>query len=202
VVDANDCCTNPLETKNDLACRLAITGFQALWHDDAAKIDSLIDLGDAQARAVLADLERHGRLELDRDQRIVGIHGVTQRHTRHRVEHAGGTNYTWCAFDAVGIPAALEINATATTDCPTCGLELRVHILEGEPAPALAYVLWLPTAQCEHLMNDFCSSANLFCSEQHVDEWVATGGNPAGSMITLADAAELGRRTWGDVAGM
>lgn len=31
-------------------------------------------------------------------------------------------------FDAVGIPAALEIHATARTDCPTCGRGLRVEI--------------------------------------------------------------------------
>jgi hypothetical protein len=66
--------------------------------------------------------------ELDDDRRLVGIHGVTLRPTRHRFMHDGRNQHTLCAYDSIGIPAALRLDATAHTNCPSCGASLAVDI--------------------------------------------------------------------------
>ena len=107
---------------------LAERGFAALWHGRQPRV---VDLGvdtaviDAQVRA--------GRLEIDESGRLVGVHGLVARPTAHRIEHANGVVHTWCALDAIGIPAALGLAAIAITTCPACSNELRVTLDQGEP---------------------------------------------------------------------
>lgn len=60
-------------------------------------------------------------------------------------------------------------------------------------------MLWLPAGSCEHLVEDFCNHANLYCDRDHLDMtvWLAPG-----RAITVADTAENGRHTWGDAAAV
>src|SRR5258708_2612146 len=95
---------------------------------------------------------RAGRLELDDRGRALGVHGLVMRPTAHRIEHAGGVVHTWCALDAIGIPAALSIEATATTTCATCTAELTVELRNGHAVGEPAYRLWIPAGDCTHLV--------------------------------------------------
>jgi alkylmercury lyase len=123
------------------------------------------------------------------------VHGLTRRSTRHRIEHDGGIVNTWCALDAIGIPAALAIDARALTQCPTCGVALAVTLIRGEPQALPSAVLWYPEVRCDHLVDDFCAGANLFCSLDHLERWV--GGRPgAGTVMTIDEVAELGKEAW------
>jgi hypothetical protein len=49
--------------------------------------------------------------------------------TPHRVHADGRDWYANCAWDALGIPAALDADAVVESECPDCGesLELEVH---------------------------------------------------------------------------
>jgi catechol 2,3-dioxygenase-like lactoylglutathione lyase family enzyme len=42
----------------------------------------------------------------------------------------------------------------------------------------------------------FCPHANLFCDREHLDRWHDEAGRPVGRVLTLAEAAQLGRQTW------
>jgi hypothetical protein len=42
-----------------------------------------------------------------------------------------------------------------------------------------------------------CALMNLFCSPEHVEEWLAAHPGEAGRVRTLAEAAEVGRAEWG-----
>ena len=96
---------------------LATAGFAALWRGRPMRSEEIhTDLAIAAAA-----LARQGRAEVDDHGSIVGIHGLTLRSTRHRFEIDGLARHTWCAFDAVGIPAALGLDAVAHSDCPACG---------------------------------------------------------------------------------
>jgi hypothetical protein len=152
--------------------------------------------GDTAALMEAADhLRARGRIELSDDGRVIAVHGLARRPTRHRIEHAGGAVNTWCALDAIGIPAALAIDARAMTQCPTCGQHLMVTLIGGEPQLLPGAVLWYPEDQCGHLIDDFCSGANLFCSIDHLQQWLgarATGGR----VKTIDEVAELGRESW------
>lgn len=179
--------------------RIAIAGFHALWSGDPVTLDDLVG-GDAAALTEAADrLQAGGRIELSDDGHVLAVHGLARRPTRHRIEHDDGVINTWCALDAIGIPAALAIDARAVTHCLTCGTEIDVNLTHGEPQALPGAVLWYPEARCGHLINDFCSGANLFCSVDHLEKWLGDNQS-AGRMMTLDEVAELGRQAWREAA--
>jgi hypothetical protein len=101
-------------------------------------------------------------------------------------------------LDAIGIPAALAIDARAVTRCPACGADLMVTLTGGEPGPLPGAVLWYPEVRCGHLVDDFCAGANLFCSLDHLEHWV--GDPAAGTVMTIDEIAAAGRDIWADVS--
>lgn len=172
---------------------LGVRGFVALWRGERRTITDLSADRDT-AEAMLAA----GRLEVDGDGVVVGAHGLVARATAHRIEHADGSVNTWCALDAIGIPAALALDASAVTTCPCCGVELRVGLQAGDPDASADMRLWLPGGSCIHLVDDFCRHANLYCGAEHLASVVPT--SQAGRAIEVAEAASIGRSTWRDVA--
>ena len=52
--------------------------------------------------------------------------------TPHRVEAQGRTWFGNCAWDALGIPAALHADGVVRSQCPDCGEPLDLEIREGE----------------------------------------------------------------------
>jgi Alkylmercury lyase len=175
--------------------RLAVDGFMALWCGERLNVADLTD-----DTAALEALVHAGRLELDDQGIVVGVHGLAARSTAHRVEHAGGMVHTWCALDAIGIPAALALDAAVLTTCPACGAALRVALHGGIPADDGDMRLWLPGGQCTHLVEDFCRHANLYCTADHVAAKVASG--TPGLAVTVTDAAAIGRVEWADVSSV
>jgi Alkylmercury lyase len=187
-----DSCCEPLQVEATGAeHQLAVRGFVALWTGQRPSPDDL----DADL-ATIDTMRRHGRIVLDPDGRIAGIHGLSARPTPHRIAHADQVIHTWCAFDAVGIPAALRLDARATTTCPTCGRPLEVSFTEGEPAADGELRLWVPSSPCDHVLDDVCAHANLYCDTQHLADHTP----PAGTALTVPRAAALGRATWHDAA--
>src|SRR2546423_13540691 len=152
-----------------------------------------------RVRAALDQLVLAGAAEVVGDGEIVGAHGLTTRTTRHSITLDGRVLHTWCALDAVGIPVALGLDATAATTCPTCGAPPAVSVRAGQ-ATQLPFVLWLPTGPCPHLTRDFCSAANLFCDTAHAEAWKRQAGNPQGRVISLAGVEDNARVAWTDVA--
>jgi alkylmercury lyase len=181
---AEDCCSDDLLSADlgEAALEIGRLGFAALWRGEAMVLPDL---------TVARHLVARGRAEVDDEGRLVGIHGLTLRPTRHRFVTSERSYQTWCAFDAVGIPAAMGVHATAYTDCPACGQALTVT--PDEPS----VVLWLPGGTCDNLMVDFCARADLYCNREHLDR-VRAGDD--GQALTLTEAAALGRQTWADVA--
>jgi len=178
--------------------RIAVAGFKALWSGRRVTLAEL--LGDDAAVTEAADhLLARGRIEVSDDGHVVAVHGLARRATRHRIEHAAGVVNTWCALDAIGIPAALAIDARAVTQCPTCGAGLKVTLSRGQPEPLPGAVLWYPELRCAHLVDDFCAEANLFCSPDHLERWVGDNAG-AGTVMTIKQVTELGRQVWAEVS--
>lgn len=178
--------------------RIAVAGFQALWSGRRVTLADL--LGDDAAATEAADhLRARGRIEVSDDGHVVAVHGLARRPTRHRIEHAAGVVNTWCALDAIGIPAALAIDARAVTQCPTCGAGLAVTLSRGQPEALPGALLWYPEVRCAHLVDDFCAGANLFCSPDHLERWVRDNAG-SGTMMTINEVTELGREVWAEVS--
>ena len=55
--------------------------------------------------------------------------------TPHRVEAGGRSWYGNCAWDAFGIPAALQVDGHVSTTCPDCGEPIEIEIRGKRPVP-------------------------------------------------------------------
>jgi Alkylmercury lyase len=183
----------------DVGQTLATAGFAALWRGELVRPSELVPAAPDDADVVAGALARQGCAQLDADGRLVGIHGLTLRDTRHRILHDGVAHQTWCAFDAIGIPAALGLTATAHSDCPACGAPILVTIEEGIALAQGSVVLSLPDSSWANLLADFCAKADLYCTREHLDEHLDPSGT-SGRVIDVATVAELGRSAWVDVA--
>lgn len=64
--------------------------------------------------------------------RIVGNWGLSSQPTTHRLHIRGRGLYTWCAEDAVGIPAALGEDATVISQCHHCGVRVKIEMSAGQ----------------------------------------------------------------------
>ena len=155
-----------------------------------------LDASTADIAAELAAQAAIGRVELDEHGDVIGSHGITLLPTQHTFAIGAATMQTWCALDAVGIPAASGDDATVTTNCGHCGERITVTLAAGEPANGGGVVLWLPTAPCDNLRQQFCPHANLFCNRHHLEQWHRRAGEPEGQALTLAETAEIGRQSW------
>ena len=179
--------------------RISIVGFQALWSGRSATLAELLGEDTTETAEAAGHLRLWGRIELSGDGHLIAVHGLCRRPTPHQIEHDDGIVNTWCALDALGIPAALGIDAQAATRCPTCQAQLTVRITGGEPQPLGEATLWYPEFSWAHLVEDFCSGANLFCSTDHLERW-AGDRRLAGRPMTIGEVAELGRDCWAEAA--
>lgn len=191
-----DCCDPPATVELEVTAAerdFAVRGFVALWHGHRPRP------ADLHADPTTVDaLRRRGLIVTDQNDRITGIHGLSTTPTPHRIAHASGATYTWCAFDAIGIPAALDLDAQTHTTCPTCRRPLEVTLTGGQPTAPAELRLWLPTMQCDNVLDAVCAHANLYCNHQHLTTTVAD--DATGTILTVADAAQLGTATWQDAA--
>ena len=179
--------------------RIAIVGFAELWRGQSPDLAELVTTDPATLAAATDHLLGRGRMELSEDGRVLGVHGLCLRPTPHHIRHARGAVHTWCALDVIGIPAALSIDAHASTRCPTCASGIGVAFTRGQPDDDDATRLWYPQAPGGHLVADFCSGANLFCSQRHLEECVGRA-DTAGTVMTVEEVAELGRECWSAAA--
>lgn len=143
---------------------------------------------------VLGDLQRIGRAEVDGD-RLLGIYGLTLKATEHRLTLRGKTFFTWCAFDIVGIPAALGESTEIASACPQCHSPVRFAMTDGEP-PALPLVVSWLSKSCDSIRDQFCPTVNFYCDQNHYEDALRAGQAPDG-FLTLQQAAEMGRENWG-----
>ncbi len=77
--------------------------------------------------------------------RVVGSWGLSLLPTEHRLHIRGRQLYTWCALDAVGIPAALGEDANITSQCHHCGVPVNIEMALGRAShvePSDVHIWW------------------------------------------------------------
>ncbi len=166
-------------------------GSSATVADIAAQAGLSVD----EIREGIDGLVRAGRIELDGDS-VIGVAGLTLTPTAHQLELPAVSRYTWCALDAVGIPVALEFDASVTTSCAHCGTELAVAVGSGTVTADNPVMLFCPTGGCDNVRADFCAAANLFCGPGHLSAWRETNPESEGAELDLEATVELGRAMW------
>lgn len=125
-------------------------------------------LGAARSRVdgAVARLVERGTVTLDAEAgAIVAVRGLSLSPTVHRLTllprrptAGGGARrlYAFCAVDAVGIPAALALDARVDSRCHLCGAPLVVTFTEGAIAAAPAgLVIWAAEHDAARPLRDY-----------------------------------------------
>ena len=202
----DDWCSEPrpvfLEGGDELAKELREVAFGLLLATrqpvEASMLAALTGAEVLKVDNALDGLARAGRIDRDDRGRVLGSAGLTIADGPHGLEVDGHSFRTWCAFDALGIPAALAADGRVETLCGVCGRTISVDVRAGQPAPHPAPRLWLAAGGAD-MRADFCTPTVLLCSEEHAAEWGRR--QPAGGRaLTLPEAADLGARNWASAA--
>lgn len=113
---------------------IRISAFYSILEGSRSTIIDLsikIRLSVTEVKKYVEDLKISGALVLDEEGAVVGSHGLSLVPTNHRLVIDGNDLFTWCAADAIGIPAALEIDAKIYSRCSQCNEPIKIEIVKG-----------------------------------------------------------------------
>src|SRR3954467_13704447 len=202
--EGDDPATGLLDALGSDAAAVRQAGFAGLLRTGAPmllpELAARTGLTTARIEASLRTLVGAGAATVDAGNALVAVGGLNLVRTQHRLILGRRGFFTWCAFDAIGIPAALGLDAVASTVCGQCGARLRVEISAGEPVGQGAVRGWLPGGPCANVRDDYCVSANLFCGSGHLTLWRAANNEPLGQPAALDGLAAAGRTVWAEFA--
>jgi hypothetical protein len=174
--------------------RLLQTGRAVPIWELASDLDRPV--GEVEAR--VAALSAEGRMRLDAEGRVIGAAGLSVEPDRHRVEIAGRSFWTWCAWDLLGIFGALRADGMSRSISPWSGAPLEVRFRRGRPEPS-PLVVFRPDdvyrERCQDLYREWCSNSNLFESREAAEAWSEREGMQ-GRILGLEEAANSAAQTW------
>jgi Alkylmercury lyase len=127
------CWDDVLGTKPEETLAVRRAAFNQLLSGQPASIEAVADeagLAQGQAQEAANLVASVGIAEVD-DGIIIGMDGLTTRPTRHGLVLNGVQLWTWCAYDIVGIAAALGVEAVGDTTCGACGERIKIVIRAG-----------------------------------------------------------------------
>lgn len=191
-----------MSVTDDALADVRRTTFRAVLRGAAPTVDEIAAAAGRSREVVAAALDRligGGHAAVDPDGHVVAVGGLSLVPGRHRLRLGDRDFHTWCAIDALGIPAALEVDAVATSWCAWCGTELSIRLTGGRSEAGSSVVAWDPEMTCTNVMEEYCPEANLFCGEEHLESWRDEHDRPPGRVLSLPEVEDLGRRWWGDV---
>ena len=110
----------------------------------------------------------------------------------------GDRRFTWCAYDTIGIFAALGWDGRIRSQTPL-GEPVELDVVDGRPAMTDEIVLFLPRRQVASVVDEWCPFANFFLDEVAARRWASDRGID-GQVVSLAEASELGARDWRQAA--
>jgi len=192
-----------LERLPDDASLVRRVGFARLYATaqpvSVVELAALCGMSQTSVEAATDVLTGSGTATLGAGGTLVATGGLSVVPTQHRLRLASREFFTWCGFDAVGIPAALAVYGLVRSPCGFCGALVQVTVAAGQPPIQGSVVGWLPAGPCEDMQADFCAAASLFCDAQHLAAWRAAAGDPHGRPATLSDLATEGRQVWAEL---
>jgi len=192
----------PLLPALDAAGLLREAGFALLLRDrqpvEVADLATAIGIDAGAASSAVTNLAQAGWLDLDDSGRVVGAAGLSLSTGPHHLTLGGAPFRTWCAYDSLGIAAALGADARVETTCGQCGAPISLAIRGGIPERTGPERLWLAEGGAD-LRGSFCTPTVLLCGEAHGAAWAeAQGGR--GALLDLAEGARLGSADWAGCA--
>ena len=193
--------TRPLPPAIDAGAQLREAGFALLLRHhrpiDVSELSAATGLAADATSAAVAALGEAGWLDLA-EGRVTGAAGLSLSTGAHSLTLGHAQFRTWCAYDALGIAAALGADSLVETACGYCGAPISVRIHAGVPERTEPEQLWLAEGGAD-LRGSFCTPTVLLCGAEHGSAWAqAQGGR--GQLLDLAEAARRGAQDWADCA--
>lgn len=192
----------PLLPAVDAAGLLRETGFALLLRDrrpvDLAELAGATGLEMQAVKSAVTTLAGAGWLDLDESGRVTGAAGLSLATGPHGLRLGEAAFRTWCAYDSVGIAAALRADALVETACGHCQVSISLAIRSGTPERDGPEWLWLAEGGTD-LRGSFCTPTVLLCGEEHGRAWAeAQGGR--GRLLDLVEGARQGAADWAGCA--
>jgi alkylmercury lyase len=165
-------------------------------------------LGQSAKRieAQVRELDRQGLVRLNQRGDVIGSVGLSVEPSRHELFIGDRKFWTWCAYDSVGILAALGASGRVLSKSPLTGIPITLAFRDGSPEKSDA-VLFLPDsigsasgsipspAPGVSVFDDWCPVANLFENREASHAWLERHHVP-GETLSLTEAAARGAANW------
>ena len=145
--------------------------------------------------------------ERDEQGNIVGVFGLSQRKHPHQFKVNDRTLSTWCAWDALFLPAMLGQTATVESACPVTQAVIRVKItpekIEDVQPPGSVVTIAVPNAAStqiesfETIWKTFCCFVHFFASKDSAVQWISTKNHDL-RILTVEQAHQLGEVVFQD----
>ena len=150
-----------------------------------------------QVAEALEELAANGLIDRSAAGAVLGAGGLTLAAAPHGLLLRGRDYRTWCAYDAIGIAAALRESAAISTRCGVCERAIALP-LPGAATADRPERLWL-AAGGPRMREDFCAPTVLLCSAEHAATWSERQAG-RGRIIDLGIASRLGAGAWSGYA--
>jgi hypothetical protein len=192
----------PLLPAIDAAGVLRETAFALLLRDrrpvEIADLAEAVWIDIEAAGDIVSTLARAGWLDVDESGRVVGAAGLSLSTGTHRLTLGPAQFRTWCAYDSLGIAAALAGDAHVETACGHCQARINLAFRGGIPDRRGPERLWLAEGEAD-LRGSFCTPTVLLCGEEHGAAWAETQAG-RGRLLDLAEGARQGGLDWAGCA--
>jgi len=177
-------------------------GFALLLRDrrpvELADLAAATGLEVEAATGAVTTLAMAGWLDLDKSGNVTGAAGLSLATGPHGLKLGDAAFRTWCAYDALGIAAALDADTLVETTCGRCQAPISLAFHGGTPERDGPERLWLAHGGTD-LRDSFCTPTVLLCGEEHGLAWAeAQGGR--GRLLGLIEGARDGSGDWAGCA--
>jgi len=136
-------------------------------------------------------------VDYDDHGRIAGFWGLSTHPTPHAFDVDSVHLYTWCAWDALFLPAILDSTAYVSSRDPNTRETIRLTVTpetvaeRSHPDPVLSFVV--PNLErATDIRPGFCHHVHFFTHRNSAEQWMTRSG--ATFVLDLETAFDLGQR--------
>jgi alkylmercury lyase len=114
-------------------CRAAFRAILAGEPADRAGLTAATGFPSEKVDSLLNGLNTRGLVAVEpNSDKVIGSWGLSAAPTDHAIHIRNRELFTWCAVDAIGIPAGLKENAMISSRCHHCSKPIRLEMIAGD----------------------------------------------------------------------
>ena len=181
------CCDDP---------RLAVALLKTLAGGEPVAEPQLAVTAGRERAQVATVLARWPSVQRDEQGRVIGFSGLSLRPTPHRFQVDGHALFTWCAWDALFLPAVLDRPARVESKCPVTGADVRLtvephRIRDCDPQAALVSFPSAEAVSTADITGSFCTHVHFLAGQDAAGRWLRD--HPGANALAIEHAFDLGR---------